>query len=156
MSGKGIGCLPTPCQWRIGRFVINSILRMSRFVTNLMLGTGRFLHDTMFRLFINSMFRVQGRIQGIHEIPQQFSRLPPQLETIWFFGVKSWFFTRNTPNIFAPPSARRNFFKCAPSPFPPNLKTWIRPWSRHRFQQYRNYLAFWGDKSMTVKINDMK
>ena len=29
-------------------------------------------------------------------------------------GVKSWFFTRNTPNIFAPPSARRNFFKCAP------------------------------------------
>jgi hypothetical protein len=23
-------------------------------------------------------------------------------------------FTRNTPNIFAPPSARRNFFKCAP------------------------------------------
>jgi hypothetical protein len=30
----------------------------------------------------------------------------------WFFGVKSWFFTRNTPTIFAPPSARRNFFKC--------------------------------------------
>ena len=41
-----------------------------------------------------------------------------------FFGVKSWFFTRNTPNIFAPPSARRNFFKCTP----PNLKSWIRPW----------------------------
>jgi hypothetical protein len=32
----------------------------------------------------------------------------------WFFGVKSWFFTRNTPKIFAPPSARRNLFKCAP------------------------------------------
>ena len=30
--------------------------------------------------------------------------------------------SRNTPNIFAPPSARRNFFKCAP---PPNLKSWI-------------------------------
>ena len=58
-----------------------------------------------------------------HEIPKIFSRLPPQLETIWFFGVKSWFFTRNTPNIFAPPSARRNFFKCAP----PNLKSCIRP-----------------------------
>jgi hypothetical protein len=28
-----------------------------------------------------------------------------KLEKIWFFGVKSWFFTRNTPNIFAPPSA---------------------------------------------------
>ena len=33
-----------------------------------------------------------------------------KLEKIWFFGVKSWFFTRNTPTIFAPPSARRNFF----------------------------------------------
>jgi hypothetical protein len=32
---------------------------------------------------------------------------------------------RNTPKIFAPPSARRNFFKCSP----PNLKSWIRPWS---------------------------
>ena len=32
--------------------------------------------------------------------------------------------TQNTPNIFAPPSARRNLFKCAP---PPNLKSWIRP-----------------------------
>jgi hypothetical protein len=53
-------------------------------------------------------------------------RSPPlKLEKISFFGVKSWFFTRNTPKIFAPPSARRNFFKCAP---PPNLKSWIRPW----------------------------
>jgi hypothetical protein len=43
---------------------------------------------------------------------------PPslKLETIWFVSVKSWFFTRNTPNMFAPPSARRNFFKCAPPP----------------------------------------
>jgi hypothetical protein len=39
---------------------------------------------------------------------------PLKLENIWFFGVKSWFFTRNTPTIFAPPSARRSFFKCAP------------------------------------------
>ena len=50
---------------------------------------------------------------------------PLKLEKILFFGVKSWFFTRNTPKMFAPPSARRNFFKCAP----PNLKSWIRPWS---------------------------
>jgi hypothetical protein len=42
-------------------------------------------------------------------------RAPPlKLEKIWFFGVKSWFFTRNTPTIFAPPSARRDFFKCGP------------------------------------------
>ena len=33
-------------------------------------------------------------------------RAPPlKLEKIWFFGVKSWFFTRNTANIFAPPFA---------------------------------------------------
>ena len=37
---------------------------------------------------------------------------PLKLEKNWFFGVKSWFFTRNTPKIFAPPSARRNFFRC--------------------------------------------
>jgi len=39
---------------------------------------------------------------------------PLKLEKIWFFDVISWFFTRNTPNNFAPPSARRNFSKCAP------------------------------------------
>ena len=37
--------------------------------------------------------------------------LPPK---ITFFGVKSCFCTRNTPKMFAPPSARPNFFKCAP------------------------------------------
>ena len=37
-----------------------------------------------------------------------------KLEKIWFFGVKSWFFTRNIPTIFALPSTRRNFFRCAP------------------------------------------
>ena len=58
---------------------------------------------------------------------QKISHLPPQLEKIWFFGVKSWFSTRNIPKIFAPPSARRIFFKCAPS----NLKSWIRPWYQY-------------------------
>ena len=32
------------------------------------------------------------------------ARPPLKLEKIWFVGVKSWFFTRNTPTIFAPPS----------------------------------------------------
>ena len=54
----------------------------------------------------------------------KISRAPPKIEKIWFFGVNSWFFTRNTLKMFVPPSARRNFFKCAP----PNLKSWIRPW----------------------------
>ena len=39
---------------------------------------------------------------------------PLILEKIWFFGIKSWFFTRNTQKNFSPPSTRRNFFKCAP------------------------------------------
>ena len=83
------------------------------------------------------------------------ARPPLKLEKIWFFGVKSWFFTRNTPKIFAPPSAigkhiifgvkswffTRNtptFFAPPPPPpplrsaqffkcAPPNLKSWIRP-----------------------------
>ena len=50
---------------------------------------------------------------GAHRAPPPS---PPKKnwKKIWFFCVKSWFFTRNTPNIFAPPSARRDFFKCAP------------------------------------------
>jgi hypothetical protein len=35
---------------------------------------------------------------------------PLKFEKIWFFGVKSWLFTRNTPKIFAPP-----IFLSAPS-----------------------------------------
>jgi hypothetical protein len=54
----------------------------------------------------------QGRIQGGGGGGAPGAR-PPKIGKIWFFGVKSWFFTRNTPNIFAPPSARRNFFLSA-------------------------------------------
>ena len=49
----------------------------------------------------------------------------PKIGKNMIFCVKSWFFTRNTPNIFAPSTARRDFFKCA---YPPNLKSWIRAW----------------------------
>jgi hypothetical protein len=53
----------------------------------------------------------QGRIQE----GGRTRRAPPlKLEKIWFFCVKSWFPTRNTPKFFAPPSVRHNFFKCAP------------------------------------------
>ena len=51
----------------------------------------------------------RGGSRGVHPAP-------PPLPLTWkkcdFWGVKSWFFTRNTPNIFEPPSARRNYFKC--------------------------------------------
>ena len=67
--------------------------------------------------------RHQGRIHG--GCAPGAPPPPLKLEKIWIFGVKSWFFTRNTPTIFALPSARRNFFNCAS----PNLKSWIRPWT---------------------------
>ena len=71
------------------------------------------------------------------------ARAPLKLEKIWFFGVKSWFFTRNTPTIFPFPSAigKNKIFwrkivifhtqypqkKILSAP-PPNFKSWIRPW----------------------------
>ena len=42
------------------------------------------------------------------------------------FWRKIVIFHTKYPKIFAPPFARRIFFKCAP----PNLKSWIRPWNR--------------------------
>ena len=56
------------------------------------------------------------------------SRAPPKIGKIWFFGVKSWFFTWNTPKIFAPPSALRNFFKCAPLTWNPGSASEYYPY----------------------------
>ena len=43
---------------------------------------------------------IAGVDPGVHP-----ARAPPlKLEKIWFFGLKSWFFTRNTPKMFTPPS----------------------------------------------------
>ena len=64
---------------------------------------------------ISTSFRRSMLISFWIDVPGGAHAPPPlKLEKIWFYGVKSWFFTRNTPTIFAPPSARRNFFKCAP------------------------------------------
>ena len=52
-------------------------------------------------------------------------RVPPKIGENMIFGIKSWFFTQNTPKIFAPPSARCNIFKYAPSA---SLKSWSCPW----------------------------
>ena len=71
-----------------------------------------------------------------------------KLEKIWFFGVKSWFFTQIHPKIFAPPSARRNFFKCAP----PNLKSWIRPWIHYRPSFYK-VLAIWNKINIFITVS---
>ena len=44
--------------------------------------------------------------------------------------------------MFAPPSARPNFFKCAP---PPSLESWIRPWFDTRILPIITYgCEIWG------------
>jgi hypothetical protein len=65
---------------------------------------------------------VQGRIQGGHT-----RHAPPlKLEKIRFFGVKSWFFTRNTPKFPRLPPLGAIFLSSFP--YPPNFKSWICPW----------------------------
>ena len=54
----------------------------------------------MYSVKFSRYFRRGGFRGGAHP-----ARAPLKLENIWFFGVKSWFFTRNTAKIFAPPSA---------------------------------------------------
>ena len=98
------------------------------------------------------------RIQG-----GRTRRAPPPLKL-----EKIWFFTRNTQTIFAPPSAigknmifcrkivifhtkypkifrtslrsAQSFKICPLLPLPPNLKSWIRPWTIYVFaeKQTRN------------------
>ena len=53
-------------------------------------------------IFSYTHYVIRGGSRGAHP-----ARAPLKLEKIWFC-------TRNTQNIFTPPSARRNFFKCAP------------------------------------------
>ena len=48
---------------------------------------------------------------------------PLKLEKQMICWRKIVIFYTKYPKFFAPPSARRYFFKCAP-----NLKSWIRPW----------------------------
>ena len=71
---------------------------------------------------------------------------------LWFLGVKSWFFTRNTPKISVPPSTWRNFFNCAPT----NLKSWIRPWITpllsSNFSLYQYESTPWHTCSWTLKL----
>ena len=55
----------------------------------------------------------QGRIQGGGG---GGAPAPLKLAKIWFFWRKIVIFHMKYPKNFAPPSARRNFFKCAPPP----------------------------------------
>jgi hypothetical protein len=49
----------------------------------------------------------------------------PKIGKIWFFGVKSLFFTRNTPTFSRLPPLGAICLSAFPSS--PSLKSWIRP-----------------------------
>ena len=70
--------------------------------------------------FTDSDYPFQGRTQGRGGAPGARS---PKIGNNMIFWRKIVIFHTKYPKIFAPPSARRNFFKCAPH----NLKSWIRP-----------------------------
>ena len=79
--------------------------------------------------------------------------LPLKLKKIWFFGVKSWFFTRNTPKIFAPSSARRNLFKCPPPQLEildPPLKCIVI--TNSIFEWCTDHELYGGKKKKTTKV----
>ena len=59
------------------------------------------------------------------------TRHVPPPEKIWFFGIKSRFFTRNPQQFSCLPPLGAIFLS---SP-PPNLKSWIRPWGLFCFYQ---------------------
>ena len=97
----------------------NFSLSLSRFVFLFLFSFTYYQFQFKWNILIYIIVNAGADPGGAHPAPPP----PLKLENILFFGVKSWFFTRNTPKIFAPPSARCIFFKCAP----PNLKSWIRP-----------------------------
>ena len=77
---------------------------------------GTFNTISVISWYRHSQYTKQGRIQGGGGGAHPARPPPPPKigKNMIFFGVKSWFFTRNTPKLFSPPSARRNIFKCAP------------------------------------------
>ena len=57
---------------------------------------------------------MQGRIQGGGGGGAPGARAPPKIGKNMILWRKIVIFHTKYPKIFAPPSARRNFFKCAP------------------------------------------
>jgi len=75
------------------------------------------------------------------------------LKKIWFFGVKSWFFTRNTPKMFAPPSVRRNFFKCPPLTWNRGSAPGINPPTCHKWlTNFIEYTSLWSALKLTTTL----
>ena len=70
---------------------------------------------------------------------------PPSVigKNMIFFGVKSWFFTRNTPTIFAPPSALRNFFKFTPLTWNPGSAHAATCFCSFPWRWYRQSISKW-------------
>jgi hypothetical protein len=78
--------------------------------------------------------------------PNNFRASLRNWKKIWFFGVKSWFFTRNTQQISRLPPLGAIFLSAPP----PNLKSWIRPCKGYLS---RNQIEFC--ESETVNVSDV-
>ena len=66
------------------------------------------------------------------------ARAPPKIgKNMIFFGVKSWFFTWNTPKISRLPLLGAIFLSAPP---PPNLKSWIRPCERTWWRLFQRHV----------------
>jgi hypothetical protein len=72
--------------------------------------------------------QLQGRIQGAHAPPLK-------LEKIWFFLRKIVIFHTKYPKHFRPPSARRNFFNCAPLTWNPRSAPELHLIGLHLFER---------------------
>ena len=103
-----------------------------------------FHHTRIWDFMFFFTFSEQGQIQG-GEGGAPGMRAPLKLEKIWFFGVKSWFFTRNTPKMFEPPSAWHNFFKCVP---PPTWNPGSAPAELSQIKNYRCHCGLWNWKKL--------
>jgi hypothetical protein len=95
-------------RWK--RHIVNTISR--NYLTIRAPSSPHFCLSSMFNVLclftsIIVIFVIFGRVSELWFcFIMNWYHLTRKLEKIWFFGVKSWFFTRNTLKIFAPPSVR--------------------------------------------------
>ena len=78
-------------------------------------GSGSIQLASALHFLLKCLYQARKVSTGVDPGVAHPARASLKLEKIWSFGVKSWFFTRNTPTIVAPPSARCNFLSAPPS-----------------------------------------
>jgi hypothetical protein len=88
-------------------FIIVVFNRVTMVYTHVFYWLGSILNQA-----IKSQTAYRGGYRGRTRHPPPPPPPPPKIGKNMIFWRKSGFFTRNTPKIFAPPSARPNLFKC--------------------------------------------